>query len=88
MSANHAAIAGRLWTQARRVALESAGWRCGRCGRSGRLEAHHRIPLHRGGAPYAAENLVVLCRSCHVAAHRRPLTDAEKAWRALVDAIL
>ena len=87
MSRRHGAIAGRQWTQARRVALECSGWRCSRCGAAGRLEVHHRTPLHLGGAPYAAENLEVMCRSCHIDAHRPVLTDAEQAWRDLVDAI-
>ena len=68
------------------MALEAAGWRCGRCGVAGRLEVHHRRPLHLGGARYDPENLEVVCRGCHVAAHRRPLTDAERAWADLVAA--
>ena len=88
MSRHHAALSAPRWAQARKQALESAGWRCERCGHAGALEAHHRRPLHRGGAPYDPENLEVLCKPCHFAAHRRPLSEAEKAWRRLVDRFL
>ena len=84
MSGHHAALSGARWAQTRRRALEVAGWRCGRCGAAGRLEVHHKQPLHRGGEPYDPANLEVVCRSCHVEAHRRPLTEAELAWQALV----
>lgn len=86
MSGHHRALDGPRWLRTRRRALEAAGWRCERCGVAGRLEAHHRKPLHLGGEPYAPENLKVLCRTCHIDAHRRPLTDAEKAWRDLLAA--
>ena len=68
------------------MALEAAGWRCA-CGAAGRLEAHHIEPLDAGGDPYALDNLEIVCRACHIDRHRRPLTDAEAAWRVLVDAI-
>ena len=51
------------------------------------MEVHHRRPLHLGGVPYDPENLLVLCRPCHFAAHRRPVTAAEQAWRDLVAAL-
>ena len=88
VSRHHAALDGPQWAAARRRALEAAAWRCGRCGRSGRLEVHHRRPLHRGGEPYQLDNLEVVCRACHIDAHRRPLTEAEQAWRRLVESLL
>ena len=87
MSGHHRRLSGPQWDAARLRVLEGAGWRCERCQAAGALEAHHKTPLHRGGAPYDPENLLVLCRACHVAAHRRPLTAAEQAWRDVVDAI-
>ena len=48
---------------------------------------HHITPLDDGGAPYDPENLTVLCRSCHFAAHRRQLSEPEQAWADLVAAI-
>ena len=72
---------GRPWVRLRRAVLDRDGWRCQRCGRAGRLEAHHA-----NGDPSddRADNLLTLCRGCHIRAHRRPLTPAEAAWRALV----
>ena len=87
MSGHHARLDGPRWLQTRRRALEVAGWRCSQCGRAGALEVHHRTPLHLGGDAYAAENVVVLCRGCHIDAHRRPLTAAEQAWADLVAAL-
>ena len=88
VSGHHRRLDGQRWAAARRVALEAAGWRCERCGAAGALEAHHKKPLHLGGEPYQLDNLIVLCRSCHIDAHRRPLTDAERAWRELVEELL
>ena len=64
--------------------LERAGYRCEACGRPGVLEVHHKRPLHKGGDAWAASNLAVLCRSCHVSKHKRPLSQAARAWRDLV----
>ena len=61
------------------------------CGRAGRLEADHVVPLNvdPDQDPYAAEGCQTLCRGCHVAKsgreNRRPLTPAESAWRELVE---
>lgn len=55
----------RRWQLARRVALEAAGWRCRTCGRAGRLQVDHKMPLKAGGSPYAQKNLQPLCQSCH-----------------------
>jgi 5-methylcytosine-specific restriction protein A len=37
---------------------------CAECGRLA-AEVHHRVPLEAGGAPYALDNLVSLCKPCH-----------------------
>lgn len=60
----------RAYARIRRAALDAAGWRCERCGRSGRLQVHHRKPLYRGGR-HELDNCVVLCGRCHLAEHRR-----------------
>ena len=84
----HREIKGRLWDRARRRELARAAWRCERCGKAGRLEVHHVRPLHKGGAAYDPDNLKVLCRRCHIETHKRPLTDAARRWRELVQFIL
>ena len=62
------------------------GWRCERCHGAGALEAHHTRPLQEGGELLVpVEELEVLCRDCHIEAHRarRPVIGHE-AWEALV----
>ena len=52
----------------------------------------HIRPLRRGGAPYDPDNLQVLCRACHIektrVENRRPRTDQEAQWDALVKAMI
>lgn len=88
MSRHHAALDRRRWARVRREALDRDGWRCRTCGAYAN-EVDHIVPLARGGAPYDLANLQSLCRTHHAAKSwtetgRRPLTAAERAWRALV----
>ena len=58
----------RRWERLRRVILDRDGWRCRKCGRAGRLEVDHIVPIHRGGDYWDMSNLQALCRSpCHFA---------------------
>ena len=50
----------RRWEQVRRRVLHRDGWRCTKCGKAGKLEAHHVIPLHLGGDAWAMSNLTTL----------------------------
>ena len=80
----HKRLSSARWERVRRRELERAGWRCERCGRPGALEVHHKTPLHKGGDPWSAYNLTVLCRACHFGAHKRKLSESELAWREMV----
>ena len=82
----HARLSSARWERVRRLALEAAGWRCESCGAVA-SEVHHKRPLHKGGAAWAAANLAALCRHCHIRAHRRPLSPAEREWIELVSAM-
>lgn len=79
----HAAIPSRTWLRVRRRILDRDGYRCRACGRPGRLEVDHVIPLHRGGAPLDADNLQTLCVACHLQKTTREKdTDPERQrWR-------
>lgn len=88
MSRNHVKLDWRRWQQTRKAAFERDGYRCTRCGRAGRLEAHHDPPLPSGGDPYDVNGISSLCRSCHIDVHRRPLTPEEQEWADLVEALL
>lgn len=96
MSQAHHRLDRRQWARTRRQALEAAGWRCGDCGKSGRLECHHLEPLwrHPGQDPYDLAGLQVLCRRCHIRVtaeerlERCPPSPAEARWDALVASLL
>ena len=67
--------------------FERDGWRCRNCGRAGRLECDHVVPMHRGGDPWDPGNLQALCRECHLAKSAREASkpDPERdAWQALL----
>ena len=84
MSAHHHR---RAWGRRRLEALERDGWRCQRCGEPGRLEVHHRRKVADGGTD-DLDNLVTLCRGCHLRAHRRVLSPRQaatlRAWDRLI----
>ena len=86
----HAAIPSKVWAVVRRAVLDRDGWRCVLCGKAGRLEVDHVQELHKGGAALALDldNLRALCRECHLARHKRPQTEAEQQWAALVEEML
>ena len=75
-----AAAAGTHFTFAEWEALlvYHAG-RCAYCGSTERIEADHRIPLHRGGSN-AIHNILPACRHCNRRKHRR----TEEEFRALL----
>ena len=91
MSRHHARLHAGRWAAVRREAFKRDGYRCRCCGRAGRLECDHVVPLDADPRqdPYDLSGLQTLCRACHIAKtadeNRRPLTPAELAWRELVD---
>ena len=76
------------WPSFRRSILERDRYRCRRCGRAGRLEVDHVIPVDKGGAVLDPANAQTLCRGCHIAKtraeNRKPLSPERAAWRDLV----
>ena len=73
----------REWVFARLRAKNRDGWRCQSCGKSGVLEVHHLQPVSAGG-DNSLENLITLCRTCHIGLHRKPLTHQQRDWENLV----
>lgn len=94
MSRYHRAhkLTGRRWERFARSIKTRDGWRCCECGRAGRLEVDHRVPLHLGGAPWDPDNCQALCRGCHfaktAAENRRPVPPEVAAWDARIAALL
>ena len=94
MSRRHGRLHARRWAAVRRAVFKRDGFRCVECGKAGRLEVDHIVPMQRepGQDPYDPNGLQTLCRSCHVAKtaaeNRREPTPAEAAWRELVNEML
>ena len=66
--------------------LDRDSWRCQKCGKAGRLECDHRVPMDAGGAVYDLTNLQTLCRGCHISKTRLEQGGKEAppevlAWR-------
>ena len=77
------ANSSRPWEYARQQAFRKYGRRCDQCGKAGRFEVHHRIPVSQGGTN-DVENLQVLCRGCHIEIHRPKRGAREQDWDAMV----
>ncbi|MDE0456255.1 MAG: HNH endonuclease [Chromatiales bacterium] len=89
MSRHHRKLDRKRWELVRLRVMERDGWRCRRCGKAGRLEVDHVLPVSAGGAPFDPANLQTLCRGCHTDKTRGEVgrTDpAREAWRELVRA--
>ena len=90
MSRLHRQTHNRTWARIRREVLDRDGWRCQACGKPGRLEVDHILPLHLGGTNDLG-NLQALCRGCHISkssAERRPVSGEQQAWRAFAGELL
>ena len=76
---------GARWERVRRAAKERDGWRCVKCGLAGpKLEVHHLVELHKGGAPYDLLNVATYCYRCHRVAHGYSESEKKSRWKALV----
>ena len=87
MSKKHKALDRARWSGVRKLCVDRDGWRCTVCGRAGRLEVHHVVPLYAGGAVYDLVNLATICRSCHISSHRVACPE-RVAFRGLLDSML
>ena len=79
----------RLWARVRLAILARASYRCGLCG-SYANQVDHKVPLAKGGSPYASQNLQAMCQKCHriktsTENRGRELSQAEVAWADLVN---
>lgn len=86
-SRHYAKLDRKRWALLRLRIFQRDGWRCRMCGRAGRLECDHVVPLRDGGEVYSMDNLQTLCRGCHVdktASENTCPNLARDAWRALV----
>ena len=85
----HYGLNRRRWARVRVQVFKRDSYRCRSCGRPGRLECDHAVPLwrDRNQDPFALDGLQSLCRGCHiektVGENRKP-DPARDAWRVLV----
>ena len=90
MRQHPAVVDPRRWQLVRRRVKDRDGWRCRKCGRAGRLEVDHIIPVKAGGDWWAEANLQTLCRPCHFAKsageNAKPDAPDQAAWRELMRA--
>ncbi len=68
------------WNRVRLVVLARDKRRCRKCGKAGKLEVHHIVPLAAGGSNELS-NLESRCITCHIATHNPPDPD-RVAWQA------
>ena len=68
------------------------GYRCQLCGKAGRLEVDHIVPLSKKGDPWDLANLQALCRGCHLEKTRaeqpKQPSPARVRWQKLVEGLL
>lgn len=89
MSRNHNSLNKRRWAATRRQVFIRDGYRCGNCGKAGRLEAHHEPPLTAGADPYAVSGCTTLCRQCHISEHRTDtMTPGRAEWIEFVQEMI
>ena len=69
------------WKALRQIALNRADGVCEECDSLGEVQVHHRIPVAQGGSIWDIDNLIVVCRSCHLEAHRRIEFDKMPIWQ-------
>ena len=89
MSRHHLKLNRRRWEWTRLRCFEAAGWRCERCGKAGRLECDHRVPLQVDPEQdaYDLDGLQALCVECHRVKTRGENETPDPArdrWRAMV----
>ena len=71
-------IGSRPWTRLRLAALDRDGYTCGDCGKTAaRFEVHHRDKNARNNS---LDNLVCLCRGCHIRVHL-PIGHVTPDWK-------
>ena len=57
------------WKLARRVVFFLRGKKCEICGKTWRLQVHHKTYKHLGNEWLHPNDLQILCRDCHKKAH-------------------
>ena len=79
----------KRWKELRARIFRERGEQCEVCFSIGEIQLHHRVPVSQGGDIWNERNLIVLCRSCHLDAHRKiensKLPDWQRRLYELID---
>ena len=78
MSRHHRRLSSAHSERLARLCKRRDDFKCRQCGQRGRLEAHHIVPLWKGGAD-TIDNLLTLCRNCHIRLHN-PMAQSRRDW--------
>ena len=80
------------WKAVRQKVFKRDNYRCVECGKYGRVECDHKIPIAKGGAVFDMKNLRTLCRGCHVqlsaAGNRKTVGPEIQAWQRFVNEMI
>ena len=81
---------GARWRRLRLAVFKRDGYRCRACGKSGKLECDHVVPLAHGGDKWEESNLQAICRACHLTKSRiekgvKEPSAAVQAWREFAE---
>ena len=69
------------WRLLAKKLKRKSGFKCQECRiKTGALETHHIKPVKEGGDFWSESNLIVLCRKCHVAKHRKKIDEQYEEW--------
>ena len=76
----------------RRAVFDRDGWRCVACGKRGRLECDHVVPLDMepDQDPYSVDGCQTLCRQDHIQKTRKENAQRDPAraeWADYVDSL-
>ena len=71
----------KQWKALRAKIFRERGEQCESCYSIGEVQLHHRKPVALGGDAWNPDNLIILCRSCHLEAHRKIEFDKMPEWQ-------
>ena len=66
------------WDAVRSKKLKQADYKCQLCGKTERLNVHHRCYDNRGNEIHHMNDLIVLCEDCHHNYHKNKTYMREK----------
>ena len=69
------------WKELRARIFRERGEQCESCYSIGEIQLHHKRPVSLGGAIWDEKNLEIVCRQCHLEAHRKIEGSKMPEWQ-------